>query len=303
MNVIITGSTGFIGSHLVPALARDNNNLLLVVRSLKKTNKLKLNLDNTNIKYVVYKQNSKINELINNFKRFKPDLIIHLATCYLNAHQIENIDNLIQSNIIFGTKIIEAGIMAGCKRIINTSTIWEYYLDKKIPVNFYAATKAAFDQILNFYYSAYQLIVINLYLSDTYGEDDHRKKLIPLILKEMFKPNTLQLTSGKQKLELFHIQDIVRLYQQTATKILKIKKPTKVNFFPKGEQFSIRDLILIFKQSTKSPLKFNFFAIPDRPREVFKISKGVSDIKINWKIKNKIAKFFSDQFKLNNEFK
>lgn len=298
MNIIITGATGFIGSQLVFSLAQDPRyNLLLIMRSKKNIKNSKSIHYQKQIKYLYFNENSNIQDLVKSFKNFKPAIIIHLATCYINAHDSDNIDELFQSNIIFGTKVIEAGVSAGCKKIINTSTIWEYYQNKKIPVNLYAATKSAFDQILNFYYSSNDLVIITLYLSDTYGEFDKRKKLIPLLLKEMNSSKTIKLTSGNQKLELFHIEDIINLYKATIKKIIKIKNPTKANFFPKGEQKSIRELILVYQKCVSSRLKFKFNALPDRKREVFKISKGKSDIQINWRAKKKIKIFFESQYK------
>lgn len=304
MNIIITGATGFIGSQLVFSLAQDPKyNLLLIIRSKKNIKNLKSIHYQKQIKYVYFNENSNIQDLVKSFKNFKPTIIIHLATCYINAHDSDNIDELFQSNLIFGTKVIEAGVSAGCKKIINTSTIWEYYQDKKTPVNLYAATKSAFDQILNFYYSSNNLVIITLYLADTYGEYDDRKKLIPLILKEMNTSKIIKLTSGNQKLELFYIEDIISLYKETIKKIAKIKKPMKTNFFPKGEQKSIKELILIYQKYTNSLLRFKFNAIPDRPRAVFKIAKGKSDIKINWKAKKKIKNFFESQSKSTHEFR
>ena len=65
--------------------------------------------------------------------------------------------------------------------------MWEYYEDKKIPVNLYAATKSAFDQILNYYYSAYQLQIITLHLFDTFGEMTLEKNLFLISVKTSIK--------------------------------------------------------------------------------------------------------------------
>ena len=148
------------------------NKLFLIVRnelSLKK-----INFKNKkNVKIFIYKDSLK--SLIKNLNKFKPELLIHLATCYVQSHNEKQIDDIIKSNILFSTKVLDAITSSGCKMIINTSTIWEFYNEKKIPVNLYASTKSAFDQILNYYQSSENLKVINVYLSDTYGENDKRK--------------------------------------------------------------------------------------------------------------------------------
>jgi len=294
MNIILTGATGFIGSHLLPELVKKNN-LLVIVRSINTVKKLNSFNKYKNIQFLIFHKKSSINSLAKLFTKFQPHLIIHLATFYINSHRYNDIDHLINSNIRFGTKIIEAGFAAGCKKVINTSTIWEYYQNKKIPVNLYAASKSAFDQILNFYYSAYNMTVINLYLSDTYGDTDHRKKLIPLLLKNIKSSKKISITSGLQKLQLFHIDDIIELYLEAIKEIKRTNKPFKFEYFPKGEILTINELIRIYKKVTKSSCTINIGKSPNRPRSVFKISKGKSNLKLQWKAKKKISLFFKNK--------
>ena len=69
-------------------------------------------------------------------------------------------------------------INAGCYRMVNTGTSWQHYENSDHrPSNLYAATKQAFEEILNFYATAYPLRVCSLHLSDTYGPNDIRPKL------------------------------------------------------------------------------------------------------------------------------
>ena len=201
MNIVITGSTGFIGRHLVEYLNFNTEfNLFLITRS--KTNIKKINFKNKrNIKKFVYRNSNE--SLIKNLKKFKPDLLIHLATSYFQSHNDRHIKNIIDTNIFFSTKVLEAISISGCKMIINTSTGWECYRTKKSPVNLYAATKSAFDKILNYYQSSENLKVINVYLSDTYGLSDTRNKIIPSLLKNLSSKNQSNLAKVDKKCSLY----------------------------------------------------------------------------------------------------
>ena len=92
-------------------------------------------------------------------------------------------------------------------------------------------------------------------------------------------------------MQFIHIDDVVALYIQLINKINKIKKPSKLNYFPKGEEVTLKELIDIFV-SVFSEEKFEFGQISYRKREVFEIYKGKSDLKIKWRASIKLLNFF-----------
>lgn len=294
MNIIVTGATGFIGKNLLVYLAqKPKNNFLVTLRSRKKFNSLKIKQKNlSKIKPLLVNSKTTHQELVRNLKLFKPDLLIHLATCYIHEHRSDDINDLVSSNILFGTKLLQACIEVGCQKIINTSTVWEYYEDKKIPVNLYAATKSAFDQILNYYYSAYKLQIITLHLFDTFGENDPRKKLIPYLIQNLNKNIEISLSEGRQIMEFLHIDDVVELYQHSIKKINESKKSFKVSYFPQGEQFTLRQLIKLFQKITHSSIQFKFGEKPYRFREVMKITRGKNTIRLSWQPKKNLTQLF-----------
>ena len=67
------------------------------------------------------------------------------------------------SNITFGTQLVEAMVANGCYQFVNTGTSWQHYEnDEYNPVNLYAATKQAFEDILRYYVETSALRVITL---------------------------------------------------------------------------------------------------------------------------------------------
>jgi len=291
MRILLTGGTGYIGSNLFNFIINNSNHKFLIPYRNKK--KIKSLIQKVEIKKVITIRISKTNdytEFERSILKFKPDLVIHLATYYTHHHSNDDdINNLINSNILFSTKLVEFCTKAGCKKYICTSTVWKNYQNTKRPVNLYAATKNAFEEILKYYQSKFKLQIVNIYLSDTYGELDRRNKIIPILIKNAYSNKKIQLSPSNNIIEILHIKDVVDLY----IKIIDFIKVSKMSFihyyYPKGESFTLKNLILKFIKASNSNLSIQFNKKPYRVREVMYPSKSKSTFKLNWKPKNKFV--------------
>jgi nucleoside-diphosphate-sugar epimerase len=203
MKILISGATGFIGSHLIPLLLNGGHNVSITKR---RESQFK-NLDSIRDKINVI--NSDTYHDINlGIMNFEPDVIIHLATFYINKHDSGNIASLIDSNVTFGTYLLEAMKENGIKKILNTATRWQHIGNKRYsPANLYAATKEAFKDIM-VYYEKMGIRHKTIELSDTFGYDDTRKKIMDILLSACKKNELVELTPGEQVLDLLHIDDV-----------------------------------------------------------------------------------------------
>jgi nucleoside-diphosphate-sugar epimerase len=196
--LLVTGATGFIGSHLIPLLLREKFQVAIIKR--KQTR-----YENNNVVIIDSDSYESINSGIQDFK---PDIVIHLAALYLNKHTPAQIAELIDSNITFGTYILEAMAENNVSKFINIGTQAQHFGNKQYcPVNLYAATKEAFKDILAFYQDkGIQHKTIELF--DTYGEGDTRKKIMELLINACRNKEPLDLTPGGQFIDLSSVDDI-----------------------------------------------------------------------------------------------
>ena len=97
-NILLTGSTGFIGSELLKYLSK-NNKVYITVRK-----KYKINSNNKNIIKIYFNSYKNLNYKI---KKLKINTVIHCATHYVKNHNFEDIKKLSESNILFGNIILE----------------------------------------------------------------------------------------------------------------------------------------------------------------------------------------------------
>ena len=294
LNILITGGSGFVGTALTNNLLKNKNYKILSVYHFNKP-KICNKFYKNRIKFI--KVDIKSNSGFKIIRTFKPNILIHLATKYIHSHDFREIDDILSSNIIFGTKIIEVAIKAGCRNFINTSSIWEYYHGKEIPVNLYAASKSAFGRIISYYHSKYPTRFITLMLSNSYGNDDKRNKLIPNLIKNYQKKKEIKFSKGDQILDFTHIEDIVDAYKLLIKKICKDKKFYNYKYFLKGENISLNDLLYLFVRIFKPKFKIMMNEIKYREREVMKPVNKKSDFKIEWTRKKNLKNTLIDIYK------
>lgn len=215
MNVIMTGVTGFIGSHLAEVLLMDGHRIHAIVRRKSKIEDLPA-LVRENVFFHEYDSSNTLLDIFAGIsgRREKVDVVYHLASLYLPRHTYEDIEALVSSNVLFGTQLLEAMKQNEVRHLVNAGTSWQHYGNEDYnPVNLYAATKQAFEDIEKYYTETMGLRVINLHLFDTYGIGDKRKKIIALFQKISQSREVLKMSPGEQLLDLVHIDDVISAFR------------------------------------------------------------------------------------------
>lgn len=202
-------------------------------------------------------------------EKVRPDVVIHLASLFLSDHKPEQVRELCESNVTFGTELVEAMVNAGCLNLVSAGTAWQNFGGKKgTATNLYAATKEAFEAILRYYADAKGLRVCVLKLNDTYGAGDTRRKLISLLRDASQKREPMGLSPGEQKLDMMHVKDVISAFQKAAKEISSQPPGVKEYYLRSGRLISVRDLVILVNQFLPQPLAAIFGERPYRAREV-----------------------------------
>ena len=216
-NILITGSSGFIGSNILLNIL--NKHHIYITSRSKISNKLK------ELKVIHYKNHLDLNKKL---KKIKIDIIIHCGTHYVKNHNVSDINKLTLANIEFGVILLENLKSMGVKKFINFSTVWQNYNGKQdMAYNLYSAFKLSYSKILDYYIGKFSFIrFYNLFISDTYGKNDNRSKIINLIKQNIRNKKKIRIVSKKLSINLLNVKDIV-----AAVRIIVDKnvKPGKYN--------------------------------------------------------------------------
>lgn len=266
MKILVTGGTGFIGSHIISQLKKQGYTVHLLVRPSTDTSQLVL-------KHIAYYEfNGDIGWLIGHLESEKYDGVVHLASLFLAQHDSSDIAELINSNILFSTQLLEAASKSHINWFINTGTFWQHYQNKDYaPVNLYAATKQAFEDLAQFYWQTNQINFITIKLSDTFGPGDTRQKLFNLWLNSAQNNEVLEMSPGEQLIDISYIDNVVDAYLQ-AIKLLSSSNSNEM----KGKSYvvtsetrvQLKQLAIIFEKILGKKLQIRWGAKQYRLREV-----------------------------------
>lgn len=264
--ILITGGTGFIGSHLMKRLLKKGYDVHLIIRET--SNLILIEEDIQNIR--IHRYNGEIESLVKIMMNVKPDAVFHLASLYLTEHKMEEIDSLIKSNILFGTQLLEAMKESQTDKLINVGTSWQHYNNEEYnPVNLYAATKEAFEKIINYYVETTSIRTITLKLFDTYGANDPRRKLISLLMEAATSGERLSMSPGDQLIDIVYIDDVIDAFEW-AYLLLKNDILLKNSNYgiSSNNPIKLKEVVDVIEKVLDKELSIDWGGRPYRKREV-----------------------------------
>ena len=265
---IITGATGYIGSHVLKYLLGKEWDIHVVADPKFGFS----NIEDVLPRIDVFEYDGNISRLCDYFKRIKPDVVFHLAAAVITNYTPEQVPVLIQSNVQFGTEILEAMKMSGTRLFVGTGSYWQNYNNEDYnPVDLYAATKEAFEKILKYYTEAEGIRAITLRLYDVYGTEDKRPKLWNIIKQKAGTDEELKLSAGEQLLDMVFISDVCAAYEQ-AYNLLCTDCEIINNVYGvyTNRRKSLKEIVEIYRTMLSRPVIISYGSKPYKNREVMK---------------------------------
>ncbi len=266
MRILVTGATGFVGGHLIKRLLDERHEVHVLTRPATDLGIFGNDLD----RIVSHRHHGTTKNMIDLVKRAQPDAAIHLASLFLGEHQSENIDDLIQSNVLLSTQLVEAMAVNDIELLINVGTSWQHYEDDDYnPVNLYAATKQAFRSILRYYVEVAALKVITLELFDTFGPNDRRGKLFALLDRIRESGDKLSMSPGDQQIDPVYIDDVSEAFVVALNRLRTgLVRNEEVYSIRSSTPIPLRELVAVYEEVTGSTLNIEWGGRPYRTREV-----------------------------------
>jgi nucleoside-diphosphate-sugar epimerase len=229
MNILLTGSTGFLGKHIIEFYENNKEvNLILIGRnelklkdiSYKKENFVKLDLTNKE-------------DLTKVFESKKIDMVIHSAA---KSNDWGSYKDFYENNFIATKNIVDCAKEFNIKRMIHISTpsiyfnfknrknITEYYINSEL-VNNYAKTKKMAEELLLNEFNNNNFKFIGIRPRGIYGEYD--ETIFPKIIKLANKGSMPLIKNGQSIIDITYVKNVVHSIDLA----IKAKKECEGNFY------------------------------------------------------------------------
>jgi UDP-glucuronate 4-epimerase len=256
MKILVTGSSGFIGYHLVKKLMEYKSNQIVGIDSLDpyydvslKINRNKSLLKNNkynNFKF--YKVNLINAQALNRlFKKEKFDTVVNLAAQAGVRYSLENPTSYLRSNLIGFFNILDFSKKFKIKHLLSASTSSVYGESTKFPlkvsepadepIQFYAATKRS-NEIMGYSYShIHNLPITMLRFFTVYGPWGRPDMSLFLFVKNILNNKSINVFNyGNHSRDFTYVDDIIEgIY-------LAIKKIPKKNITKSIPPYKILNL-------------------------------------------------------------
>lgn len=269
--ILLTGVTGFLGSHLAKALLAAGYDVIALKRkssSLRRVESIASGIVFVDIEALDFEK------LFRDYGKI--DVIIHTATCY--GRNNESVSDIFAANTEFPLRLLDAGSRAGVELFLNTDTILDKYL------NLYALSKNQLLQWGKFFSRQGNIRFGNIRLEHFYGPDDEPTKFSAHVINSCLNNiPELKLTAGEQKRDFIYIDDVVSAYMILLEKMDNSDTPFVEFDVGTGRSVSIREFVETAHCLTASTTHLDFGAIPYREGEVMHSEADISKLtELGW---------------------
>ena len=263
MRILVTGSTGFVGSHLVPKILENGHEVLEITRNLDVSKKLYGN--KTQKHFLTNSQESLERSVLS----FNPEIAIHLASFLTPNDDYISLQKLLKANIEFFCRLLDSLKSSNLNSFINTGTFAEYYGGSEIlePAYLYSATKTASRSILDYYSRNYKFKQVTVVPYSIYGTVDTQKRVVDIIIDSISSKKAIDFSPGDQVLDFIHINDVTDFYMTIIDKIHEL--PNKSNFqLGTGKGHTIKQVTSVIERLLNKKTNINWGAKSYRSSDV-----------------------------------
>ena len=265
MTIVLTGATGFLGSHLLRHLLHAGHSVVALKRRTSDLWRVKDLAGSEGLAWL--DADGDPDAIWRRFAQGDLDAVIHCATEYGRGRM--PIADVLMANLLFPIRLLDLCKEFGVRTFLNTdsyfnkpSLSYPYLLD-------YSLSKKSL--LLWLPYFADTLQVANLTLEHVYGPQDGPAKFVVQMVDQIAvrRVPSVKLSPGDQLRDFVYVSDAVSAYL-AVLEALSARPGAGLHEFNvgTGAAVSIREFVESVKRLSGSPTELAFGALPYRDREI-----------------------------------
>ena len=287
--VLVTGGSGFIGSHLTRRLVNLGAEVAVTV---------KYNSVIDNVRIVDVWDNIKVIEVdlrnvdsLNQLSEFSPSIIFHLAAYNHVGDSFSNVGEALNSNTIATANLIEAYENFERFIYISSSEIYGHQTGfpftesmAPAPISPYSIGKYGGELYCRMKMEHLKKPIVILRPFNAFGPYQSKRAVISELIDTCLSGKPLLTTDGKQTREFNFVENLVDSFVLAAHKDEAIGHIINIG---SGEEISIRDLAKEVHNLTNSSSELRIGELANRPTEIWRMATDTERAKylLGWEPK------------------
>ncbi len=271
MKVLVTGATGFIGSHIVPQLADRGHDVFALERYVTS----RYSLGSPRQAKTVFADLRDAHAVRGIIREIRPDAVIHTASISPVAYSYEHPQEVTEANFLATINLAEACLreVAHLGHFLFASTSETYgngpnpKTEDTIqqPNSPYAVSKLAAEKYLLYMRDAYHFPVTVLRPFNSYGRKNDTHFVVERTIVQMLRGSDVRLGDPNPVRDLMYVDDHVRAYLTCLDNRAAVGR---VFNFCTGRAVSIAELVHLISEQTGFKGDVHWNTIPKRPLDI-----------------------------------
>jgi UDP-glucose 4-epimerase len=273
MDCIVTGGAGFIGSHLVDALAARGDRVTVIdnLSTGRRANLEPALRQGIQLEVADVRDSAALTSI---FRAIRPDLVFHLAAQTDVRYSVEHPDGDASTNLLGTIAVVDAARAGGAPRIVNSSTAAVYGEAEMRPtredhpaepVAPYGQSKLAAEGYCELYTRIHGISVVTLRYANVYGprqDVEGETGVVAIFCGHLMSGRRPTVFGdGKQTRDWVEVGDVVRANLRAAQ--TKTLGPVNIG---RGQETSVLELLQTLNEVSHRQTGEPEFA-PERPGE------------------------------------
>lgn len=270
--VLVTGGTGFLGSHLVRELLDRGAAVHVLSRRPSQPSRI----DDIRSRVRLIQGDIRIRRDVRHaVEASEPQTIFHLAAYGVDP-RMRDPATIIKTNVLGMSHLLEASVDVPYERLVNTGTCFEYGQHKsKIaetvalePLNVYAASKLAAGHLCDLHRRSQGKPIVTIRPFTFFGPHESRHRLIPSVIVSVLEGRAIRITSGLQTRDYTYVADMVDAFLRAALARPAVGEYINVG---SGEDLPVRDIVKRIRDLMRSDVPIEVGAVQTRKDETWRL--------------------------------
>jgi len=274
MRCLVTGASGFLGSHLVRHLLMRGHEVVVLLRPQTDVWRIKDCIEQLDIVHGSMEETATLRQYLD----VQPvDVIFHLAWSGVTGDQRNSICQS-ELNVTGSIRIWEILRDSGCKHFIGVGSQAEYgphaaAISEEAatrPQTAYGASKLALSILLKQFCESAAMDFTWMRVFSVYGPADDVKHMVPSLVHSLLQKQRPSLTKGEQIWDYLYVEDAVLAFVLVAE-----RKAVGIFNVGSGVSIQLRDFISTVRNSIDPEIQLGFGEVPYRKDQVMHLLADV----------------------------